>query len=146
MTDKRVFLGGTCNGSDWRDRLIPLLRIGYYNPVVEDWTPECQAEEVRQRETCDFVLYCITPRMTGVYSIAEAVDDSNKRPERTVFCVLGRDVVTPGYDTTQVFTEGQVRSLRAVAAMVERNGGKAFESLDDCAVWLNKAGQSTERR
>lgn len=141
----RVFLGGTCNESGWREALIPLLRIDHYNPVVEDWTPECQAEEIRQRATCDFVLYTITPRMTGVYSIAEAVDDSNKRPERTVFCVLSEDAETY-YDPLAHrgeavralrFTDGQMRSLRAVAAMVERNGGRAFESLEGCATYLN---------
>ena len=44
----KVFLGGTCNESTWRVELIPLLKIDYFNPVVEDWTPECQAEEERQ--------------------------------------------------------------------------------------------------
>lgn len=33
----------------------------------------------------DVLLYVITPKMTGVYSIAEAVDDSNKQPGRVVF-------------------------------------------------------------
>ena len=33
---KKVFLGGTCNGSDWRKKLIPKLKIDYFNPVVED--------------------------------------------------------------------------------------------------------------
>ena len=128
---KRVFLGGTCNDSDWRDHLVPMLRIDYFNPVVDEWTAECQVEEINQRETCDFCLYTITPRMTGVYAIAEAVDDSNKRPERTVFCVLERD-------GKLTFTARQMRSLRAVAAMVERNGGHAFDSLEACAVFLNE--------
>ena len=39
-------------------------------------------EEIKQRAECDFCLYVITPKMTGVYSIAEVVDDSNKRPEQ----------------------------------------------------------------
>lgn len=30
----KVFLGGTCNGSIWREKLIPLLKIDYFNPVV----------------------------------------------------------------------------------------------------------------
>jgi len=34
---KRVFLGGTCNNSKWRDVLIPRLKIDYFNPVVDDW-------------------------------------------------------------------------------------------------------------
>ncbi|GAI10708.1 unnamed protein product [marine sediment metagenome] len=63
----KVFLGGTCNESTWRDRLISLLKIDYFNPVVEDWTEECMAEEIRQRESCDYVLYVLTPLMTGSY-------------------------------------------------------------------------------
>lgn len=128
----KVFLGGTCNESTWRDELIAMLEIDYFNPVVDDWTPECQAEEIRQRELCDFCLYTITPLMTGVYSIAEMVDDSNKRPERTVFCVLAKDGELE-------FTPGQLRSLQAVAAMVERNGGRTFDSLEECADALNFA-------
>ena len=57
---KKVFLGGTCNESTWRNELIPLLEekgIEYYNPVVEDWNPECQEEEYRQKEICD-IKYC----------------------------------------------------------------------------------------
>ncbi len=129
----KVFLGGTCNESTWRGELIAMLSIDYFNPVVDDWTPECQAEEIRQRESCDLCLYTITPRMTGVYSIAEVVDDSNKRPSRTVFCVLARDGEAE-------FTSGQLRSLAAVAAMVERNGGKAFTNLVACAEYLNAQG------
>ena len=41
----KVFLGGTCNESTWRDDLIKALKINYFNPVVEDWTPDCQQEE-----------------------------------------------------------------------------------------------------
>lgn len=32
-----------------------------------------------------------TPKMTGTYSIAEVIDDSNKRPDKTVFCILEFD-------------------------------------------------------
>ena len=48
-------------------------------------------EELKQREECDFVLYVITPKMTGVYSIAEVVDDSNKRREKTLFYFMEKD-------------------------------------------------------
>lgn len=57
----KVFLGGTCNESTWRDQLISMLKIDFFNPVVEDWTPECQEEEIKQRNECDFCLYVITP-------------------------------------------------------------------------------------
>lgn len=116
----KVFLGGTCNESTWRDHVIKMLNIDYFNPVVEDWTEECMAEEIKQREICDICLYGITPKMTGVYSIAEVIDDSNKRPSKTIFCVFE---VENNYES---FTDGQLRSLKQVAKMVERNGGKSF--------------------
>ena len=40
MSTKKVFLGGTCNGSKWRNELIPSLNVDYFDPVVEDWNEE----------------------------------------------------------------------------------------------------------
>ena len=128
----KVFLGGTCNESTWREQIILLLNIDYFNPVVDDWTPECMVEELKQREECELCLYVITPKMTGVYSIAEVIDDSNKRPSRTIFVRLFKD----GNET---FTTGQWKSLGAVAEMVERNGGAAFFDLEAAAYWINSA-------
>ena len=126
----KVFLCGTCNESKWRDELIKKLKIDYFNPVVDDWTEECYKEELRQREICDYCLYVITPRMTGVYSIAEVIDDSNKRPEKTIFCFLSND-------DSKRFVNGQIKSLDKVGVMVENNGGKYFKSLDEVAEFLN---------
>ena len=133
----KVYLGGTCNESNWRNRIIPMLDIDYFNPVVDDWTPDCMAEEIRQRETCDVVLYTITPKMTGTYSIAEAVDDSNKRPKCTIFIML-RD------DGDERFNDGQWKSLGAVAQMVERNGVSVFTNLKSAAIEINKREEKTE--
>ena len=135
MAKTKVFLGGTCNNSTWRDKLIPLLKIDYFNPVVDDWTPECQDEEIRQRESCDYCLYTITPKMTGVYSIAEVVDDSNKRPEKTILCVLDED-------NESSFSETQIKSLKQVKEMVKNNGSNVFDSLEDIASFLNKTNKN----
>lgn len=136
----KVFLGGTCNDSVWRDELIPLLKIDYFNPVVDDWTEECYQEELIQREICDYCLYTITPLMKGVYSIAEVIDDSNKRPNKTIFCLLNKDEVRL---TTDIFCEidfdeAQLRSLDRVGRMVVNNGGKYFTSLEEVADYLNR--------
>jgi len=126
----KVFLGGTCNESKWRNLIIPHLAVDFFNPVVADWTPACMEEEIRQRETCDVVLYTITPKMTGTYSVAEVVDDSNKRPQKTVFICLRED------DGLR-FDDGQWKSLGAVAQMVERNGGAVFSDLKSAALDIN---------
>ena len=88
---KQVFLGGTCNETTWRNELKSMLKIDYFDPVVDDWNEAARQKEVKMREICDFVLYTITPKMTGVYTIAEAVDDSNKMPHKVIFCYLERD-------------------------------------------------------
>ena len=127
---KKVFLGGTCNKSTWRNRIIIMLNIDYFNPVVDDWTEDCMAQEIQERQVCDFCLYVITPKMTGVYSIAEVVDDSNKRPEKTIFVGL-RD------DGNQKFSDGQWKSLGSVAKMIKSNGGQVFDNLKAVANYMN---------
>jgi len=130
----KVFLGGTTNESTWRNRLIAWLDIDFFNPVVDDWTPECIEEENRQKKICDYCLYVITPLMTGLYSIAEVVDDSNKRPEKTLFCTLR-------FDGDKEFDEGQRRSLYHIRNVVTGNGGKYFDSLKGIADFLNEQGK-----
>lgn len=130
----KVFLGGTCNDSQWRSQLIPHLNCEYFNPVVDDWTPECQEEELRQRKSCDYVLYVITPAMVGTYSIAEAVDDSNKRPSQTIFCYLSNDTV--GINKYS-FGKAQLKSLEAVSKLIQANGGLVYTNLADVASLLN---------
>lgn len=130
----KIFLGGTCNESTWREELIPLLEdrgIDYFNPVVSNWSEECYQEELRQRKICDKVLYVITPRMTGVYSIAEAVDDSNKQPENTIFCVM-EDDVDNDFNLIR-FDNSQLKSLSKVVEMINNNAGKAkiIKSIDE---------------
>lgn len=137
---KKVFLGGTCAESIWRDKLIPMLHIDYFNPVVPDWTEECMVEERKQRKICDYCLYTITPSMQGVYSIAEVIDDSNKRPDKTVLCVLNCEIPISKYSYPHdkiSFSIGEMKSLNQVGKMVERNGGKYFRSLNEVANYLN---------
>ena len=136
----KVFLGGTCNNSKWRERLIPLLKIDYFDPVTEDWNEEAQLQEIKERETTDFCLYTLTPMIGGVYSIAEVVDDSNKRPEKTILCVLERDPFEyDGEVLENIWSEPVRRSLTAVEKMVERNGAKVFRSLEEVAEYLNQS-------
>ena len=127
-----VFGGGTCNGSKWRDLLIPLLNdnISFFNPVVPNWTPECQAAEVKAREESDYVLYVITPKMTGIYSICEATYDSCVRPKKTLFCYLDSD---EGF----TFTTHQVKSLEAIKKLLKQNGSTVFNNIQDISAYLN---------
>lgn len=127
----RVFLGGTCAGWRWRDELQPLLKCEYYNPIVKNWSEEDRLREVRERETCDFVLYGITNDIKGVYSIAEVVDDANKRPEKTVFLNL--------YSATRASaTKQMAHSIKAVENLLKANGVRCFHSIFEVAAFFNE--------
>lgn len=122
----KVFLGGTCAGRNWRDEIIPQLQCNYYNPIVKNWSEADRLREVHERQTADYVLYVLTSDMAGVYSIAEVIDDSNKRPMKTILCVL--------YDG---FGPKMSHSLRAVEKLAAENGARVFESLDEVVRFLN---------
>lgn len=135
----KVFLGGTCNESTWRSEMVNYLNdegLDVFNPVVDNWDDEAQLNELYEREHCDFCLYTITPKMSGFYSIAEIIDDSNKRPEKTIFVILEDD-------EKDRFNKSQWKSLQAVANMAKRNGVHVFDNLKSAAVYM---GSKTKKR
>lgn len=127
----KVFLGGTMNDSMWRDKLISNLKIDFFNPVVDVWNEKAQLDEIKEKEACDFLLFVITPLMTGVYSIAEVVDASNKTPKKTILCVLEND-------DGKEWTDSQKSSLNAVENLVHSNGAFVFKSLEETTSFLNQ--------
>ncbi len=122
----KVFLGGTTNGSKWREQVIPKLKIEYFNPENETDNDKISTE----KNKADFCLYVITPKMKGFTTVAEVSDDSNKRPAKTVYCFVEKE------DENE-FTKFQVKSLTAVAKLVKNNGGAWLNTLDEVVEFLN---------
>lgn len=128
-----VFLGGICNGSTWREELISKLDtslVDAFNPVVTDWNKEAQENEIWHRINDDLCLYVITPELTGFYSIAEVIDDSNKRPEKTIFCVLEEA-------NGKQFDKSQMKGFLMIQKMIVENGGTCCSNIDEVANYLN---------
>ena len=127
----KIFLGGTCGNSTWRNELEKVIQVPSFNPVVEDWTPECQEEERLQKNNlCNIHLYVITKEMRGVFSIAEVIDSTHQKGKRTIL-----HVIPDGFD------KGQLKSLSAVCNMVNINGGIAYvaSGLARTAMLINSA-------
>ncbi len=135
----RVFLGGTVNDSTWRDYVMPKLEIEYFNPVVPDWNEDAMSRELYERRHCDYCLYVLTPKMDGFYALAEVIDDSFKRPDRTVFCFLSED-------GAREFNSQEVKSLNLFGKKVTQNGGIWLHSLDDVVAFLNSSRHASEAR
>lgn len=128
----KVFLGGTVNGSQWRTGVKERLNIDFFDPVVEDWNDAAYARELTERQLCDYLLYVLTPKMTGYYAIAEVTDDSCKHPDRTLYCFLKEDAGT-------TFTTEQVKELEFLGETVVQNGGRWLKTIDDVVAFLNAA-------
>lgn len=130
-----IYLGGTRSlTSTWRNDIIKILEskypdITYYNPMtqIEDWTNEVEAKEEFYKEHSTVQLYCISPKMVGVYSIAELVDASNKRPNNTIGVFLEKD-------NDAVFS-GELRSsiIRTFELSCYHNGAGYTDNLEDAA-------------
>ena len=122
MSNLTVFLGGTCDNDMWRQDLIALIesKVDYYNPQkgIDEWCDADKAKEIEQRKTCDIIFYNIT-QASSIVSIAEAIDDSNKRPERTIVCLTCTD--TP-------------MKWAAIDEMITNNGAVVVSDLDDAAI------------
>ena len=128
MTNK-IFLGGTCANTTWRDELIRVIQVPYFNPVVKDWTLECQIEENYQKANlCNIHLYVITKEMQGVYSIAEVVESVMTSSKVTILHIIPTD-----------FESHQLKSLRATVDLVRSKGGIAYidQELNRTARVLN---------
>jgi hypothetical protein len=116
----KVFLGGTCAGTIWREQLIPLLGVDSFNPVVKDWELENQIEESYQKDKlCNVHLYIITNTMQGVYSIAEVIDSVRMYNKVTILHILPNG-----------FEPHQLKSLQATVDLMRNMGGIAYIDND----------------
>ncbi len=146
MKKRKVFLGGTVVGTNpsygWRGKFIPKLNdnVEYFNPVVKRWDNDSRKEENRQKKVCDYNLFVITPDIHGYFSIFEATDLSNKRPNKVIFCVIDET-----FENDNKFNRAQSRSLNLIGKQIEYNGGKFFTNLDDVANYLNSECDGEEK-
>lgn len=133
----KVFLGGTVNGSNWREYIMPRLKIDYFNPVVSVWNDEAYELELYEKRHAKFCLYVVTPKLTGYFSIAEVIDDAFHKPDQTVFCYLKED-------QNYTFNELELNTLEDLGQAVLKNGGTWLRNLDEVIDFLNKGGDSID--
>jgi hypothetical protein len=129
-----VFLGGTCATSTWREELIPMLdeeTVSYFNPVVEDWTPECQAVEDEHKANDDVVLFVLTPESKSIYSWVEVALAAARDPERTVICVLPER-------NGQAYEGHELKAVTKAVKDIKGLGVPVFGNLNELSGYLNE--------
>lgn len=77
-----------------------------------------------QKKSCLYLIYIITPLISSIDSIVNAVNDSNYFKEKTIFTYVLNE-------SGQEFSSHQIKSLIATGKMIELNGGKYFQEYSE---------------
>jgi len=144
-----VFLGGSCNPTTWRKKIvIPLLEkqgITYYNPQVEKWNPSLVAEEAKAKATAEILLFVIDQRtlaLSSMIEVAELITSGRKlvlvlqhMHDGTVLEEKG-GVVPPGATATGRVLQDANRARAYVKDIAERHHIKTYTQITKavCAV------------
>jgi len=134
MKKLSVFMDGTCAGSTWRDELVEKLdpsKVDAFNPVVEDWTPECQVIEDEHKKNDDVLLFVFTPESKSIYSWVEVTMSALKEPNRTVLCVL------PQRDG-KAYEGHEIKAIAKAIKDLKNEGIVVLGNLNDLATHLNE--------
>lgn len=154
MTDMRkssaVFLGGSCFGANeadksWRKGPTGVMArleqagVSFYNPEVDDWTPELVEIEAAAKANAETLLFVIDPNTRAIVSMMEAL----------AYAGQGRDVVIVnlGDIADGTIIEGQPvtgrelkdlnRSRSYLSSLVKNFPNTAlFDSIDDAVEFL----------
>lgn len=74
----QVFLGGSCDPTSWRREVaIPALEragVSFYNPQVDDWSPELVGIEAAAKAAAQTCLFVIDSQTRAVASGYEALE------------------------------------------------------------------------
>ncbi|MFT5819819.1 MAG: hypothetical protein ACI8ZM_001044 [Crocinitomix sp.] len=132
---KAYIAGGLDAESIILTQLKSELKIEYFDPSILPKDFHSFKIAKVEWESCDYCLYVISPLMKGFDQIVNVVDDSNKRPNKTLYCFLLED-------GENKFTEHQVKSLKAVGEIIKKNGASWFESLPKTIEFLNKTAKA----
>lgn len=137
-----VYLGGTCIKSpflwDWRMDFIRMLddTVHYYDPFVRKWknnlsdVNKTEDNDIKRSES-KYCVFVFTSDIIGVYSVAQAVEDSIKRTNGTVLVAF--------VDYRKKFDEDEhfIRSMKSALDLCEANGAIVCESIQDMAKIIN---------
>lgn len=130
---KKVFLAGTTD-SNWREKFIPYLQIEWFNPIVNEINLESKALEIKEKQNSDYVLYYIAPSANNYLAIAEAIDDSIRRPSSTIFYIQDNPESCIQFHK---YHPEIYKALQTIGKRVQLNGGQYFRGRNELLRFLN---------
>jgi hypothetical protein len=133
-----VFLGGACNPTTWRrDVAIPALDaagVTYYNPQVDDWTPDLMVVEAHQKATARYLLFVIGPETRALMTIAEAAHHIGLDASRVVLVLQPYPLSDDQRRAEEIGDNNRARDY--LGKLAEEKGVVRLSTVDEAVAWL----------
>lgn len=127
-----AFLGGTIAGSQWREWVKALLTVPAFDPVVANWTTEDAQRENQAKGACSLLVYGLTPKQQGFYSIAEMTAACAQHRHMDVAILVLDD------DEGTVWAEHQAASVSQIRELLQGYPGvHIFQDVQALANFVN---------
>lgn len=133
---KSIFLGGSCGSTTWRkDEAIPLMvnKFAYFDPQVENWTPDLVEVEAKNKEVADVLLFVVDSSTRAIATLIEVTEWIVSK-KKTVLLVI-KDIVDGTEISGQVVTGQELKDLNRsrvyLADVAKRHGVTIFTSIKD---------------
>ena len=130
MSELKCAIGlfGTAGQSRWRDPVMTRLEqegIPYFNPIVDEWTPECAPLEAENLATDKVLLFVVTGEEESFGSLAETgwAALSGMQNGQTVLFVI------QNYPAAPQATPNRAREL--VRSHARRAGVAIFDTVEE---------------
>ena len=158
VLEKYVTVGlfGTCGNSTFRKEImIPAFEkagVSYFNPQVEDWTPECAKEEAKHLANDAIICFPVTGETYGTGSLAETgfsvVSAINNSKSSKIILMIDEDVDEGLKAADPVAAKESLRARALVLAHIqELNLANVYivstiEQMTELAIILYGAAQA----
>lgn len=131
----QVFLGGSCDPTTWRqDVAIPFLEeegCHYYNPQVEDWSPDLMKIEAEAKLTSAVLLFVLDSQTRALATLNEIIEFSVRGQQKVIivmdFVAAGTEI--EGQCLTSEEAQDINRARSRMASLARRRGAEVCNSL-----------------
>ena len=124
--------------SGWIERIKPLLSKDF--KICDSFDEYTTLFGDNSNEVADFIVRCITPKMTGFNQIVNLVFDSYEFPDNTIFIMLKTEFGSK-------FTDKQWATLEEIVdTVVNANGANTFLTLEAAANYINNKIQNENKQ
>jgi hypothetical protein len=145
-----VFLGGSCNPTNWRQTVaIPLLERAnatYYNPQVKEWYPALIEEEARAKDTASILFFVIDGKTRAIASMLEVAENIAAKEKEVVLviCDVPSDTSIEGEKVTAIELKDLNRGRAYLADIAHRHGVVVYSSVHQALLQCLKKLNSME--